>query len=48
MKDKGELEIEQAEIINKEESMEIKSKFVNSNVLTVEIPKKCKDYIFFN
>jgi hypothetical protein len=37
----GELELENPECADNEDSVEIKSKFVRSEVLTVEIPKKC-------
>jgi hypothetical protein len=47
LKEKGELEIDNPEEHNHgDESMEIKSKFVKSDVLTIEIPKKCKLYAF--
>lgn len=46
LKEKGELELENPEDqINDNDSLEIKSKFVKSDVLTIEIPKKCNLFI---
>ena len=53
LREKGELEEEtenpemgsttqRSKGLQREESMEIKSKFVKSDVLTIEVPKKCK------
>lgn len=51
LKEKGELEelenpeqstINRNHVLHREDSIEIKSKFVKSDVLTIEIPKKCK------
>lgn len=43
LKDKGELEIENPEnTSHDDDSVEVRSKFVKPQVLTIEIPKKCK------
>ena len=55
LREKGELEEEtenpecnahthRSKGLQREDSMEIKSKFVKSDVLTIEVPKKCKNY----